>query len=154
MKKITIVCLAVLIGLSSAGLCQAAEGEILLTFEGAAVDALTLEEFLSLPQMTVKLTRTNSRGKTTTGHYTGVHWKVLAEAIGVQGARSVQVIASDGFEQVYPLEVLEAEDAVFALYKDGQPITEEEGNGKVWFCASEAYTANFWTKFIVKIVIR
>ena len=82
-----------------------------------------------------------------------MHWNVLAEAIGAQQAKAVQVIASDGFEQVYPLEVVQAADSVFALYKDGTHYRRSK-NGRVWFCASEDYTANFWTKFIVKIVVR
>jgi hypothetical protein len=153
-KKVSIVPIGILLVLCAASAGLASGGEILLTFEGAAVETMTVDEFLALPQITVELTRTNSRGKTTTGVYSGVHWNVLAEAIGAQHARAVQVIASDGFEQVYPLEVLEAADSLFALYKDGEPITQDEGAGKVWFCASESYTANFWAKYIVKIVVR
>jgi hypothetical protein len=131
-----------------------ADDEILLTFEGASVEQMTVGEFMALEQMTVELTRTNSKGKTTTGAYTGVHWKTLAEAIGAQNAQSVKVVASDGFEQAYPMEVLMAPNSLFAVYKDGEPITEEDGNGQVWFCADEEFTANYWTKFIVKIVAK
>lgn len=154
MGKATAILVLVTAVLCASSAALGAQGEILLTFEGAAVELLTLEEFLALPQLTVPLTRTNSRGKTTTGIYTGVHWKVLAEAIGAEHAKFIQVIASDGFEQVYPLDVLEAEDSLFALYKDGEPITQGDQSGKVWFCASEEFTANYWTKYIVKIVVR
>jgi hypothetical protein len=130
-----------------------ADDEILLTFEGAAAEQMTVKEFMELEQMTVELTRTNSKGKTTTGIYTGVHWKTLAEAIGAQDAQSIKVVASDGFEQAYPMEVLMAPGSLFAVYKDGEPITEEKENGQVWFCADEEFTANYWSKFIVKIVI-
>ena len=154
MKKIAFIVWLVVLMLGASFPSYAQEDAILLTFEGAQVDSITWEEFLALEQLAVELTRTNSKGKTTTGVYTGVHWNVLAEAIGAQQAKAVQVIASDGFEQVYPLEVVQAADSVFALYKDGEPITEDPKNGRVWFCASEDYTANFWTKFIVKIVVR
>ena len=126
----------------------------ILTFDGAASTELTLGEFLDLPQMTVQLTRTNSKGKTTTGIYTGVHWTELAKAIGVSNTQSVLLVASDGFEQVYPLEVLQAPDSLFALYQDGKPITQEAHNGQVWFCADGEFTANFWTKFVVKVVVK
>ncbi|HBG01249.1 MAG TPA: hypothetical protein DDW87_06725 [Firmicutes bacterium] len=130
-----------------------AHDQLLLTFEGAAVETITREEFLALEQIEVTLTRTNSRGKTTVGIYGGVRWNVLAEAIGAQDAQSIRVVASDGFEQAYSLDVLEAPGSLFALFKDGEPITEEETNGQVWFCASEDYTANYWTKFVAKIVV-
>lgn len=131
-----------------------AHSETLLTFEGAKVEQMTWEEFLALEQITVTLTRKNSKGKTTTGTYTGVHWKVLARAIGAEDAKSVKAIASDGFEQAYPLDLLEDPNSLFALYKDGEFVTEEEANGQIWFCGSEAYTANYWTKFIAKIVVK
>lgn len=139
---------------ASSKLSEADDDEILLSFEGALVEQITRREFMALEQMTVELTRTNSKGKTTTGTYTGVHWKTLAEAIGAQDEQGVKVVASDGFEQAYPIEVLMAQDSLFALYKDGEPITEEEENGQVWFCAGETFTANYWTKFIVKIVVK
>ncbi len=162
MKKIILPVLVCLLVLTGCGIPSAAlnksdaadDDQVLLTFEGADVPQLTREEFLALEQMTVSLRRTNSRGKTTTGIYSGVHWLVLAEAIGAQDAKSVRVIASDGYEQAYSLDVLQASDSLFALYKDGKPITEEDHNGKIWFCASENYTANFWAKFIVKIVVQ
>ena len=158
MKKITsiTVALVTLVLLSSLVFSSAEEyqEQILLTFKGVKQEQMTLNEFLDLKQRTVELTRTNSRGKTTAGTYTGVHWSVLAEAIGAEAAKSVQVVASDGFEQIYPLEVLQAPDSLFALYQDGKLITKEEHNGQVWFCASKEYTANYWTKFIVELVIR
>ncbi len=130
------------------------EDEILLTFEGASVEQMTRGEFLALEPLTVELTRTNSKGKTTTGTYTGVHWETLAEAIGAQDAKSVELEASDGYVQAYSMDSLKAPTSVFALYKDGEPITEEEHNGQVWFCASEDYTANYWAKFVVKITVK
>ena len=125
----------------------------LITFEGAALESMSREEFLALEQIEVTLTRTNSKGKTTVGTYSGVRWSVLAEAIGAQDANSIRVIASDGFEQAYALDVLVAAGSLFALLKDGGPLTEEETNGQLWFCAGEDYTANFWTKYIAKIVV-
>lgn len=159
MKKTAILSLVVLIvafgyGLNPVVVESSALAEQILAFEGVAVEQMTREEFLSLEQMTVELTRTNSKGKTTTGTYSGVHWKVLAAFIGAQDAKSIRVVASDGFEQAYSLDILEAPDSLFALYKDGEPITEEAQNGQVWFCASEQYTANYWTKFIVKIIVQ
>ena len=67
---------------------------------------------------------------------------------------SIEVVASDGFVKAYPLEVLEAEDSLFALYKDGEAISEEDESGQLWFCAGAAFTANYWSKYLVKIVIR
>ena len=153
MGKATAILVLVTAVLCASSAALGAQGEILLTFEGAAVESLTLEEFLALPQLTVPLTRTNSRGKTTTGIYTGVHWKVLAEAIGAEHAKFIQVIASDGFEQVYPLDVLEAEDSLSPFTKTANPLLKATRAAR-WFCASEEFTANYWTKYIVKIVVR
>mgnify|MGYP000891914622 FL=1 len=160
MKKIAILSLVVLILVFGSGLnplvveSSTLAKQVILTFEGVAVEQMTWEEFLALEQMTVELSRTNSRGKTTTGTYSGVHWKVLAPFIGAQDAKSIRVVASDGFEQAYSSDILEDPDSLFALYKDGEPITEEAQNGQVWFCASEQYTADYWAKFIVKIIVQ
>ena len=59
--------------------------EILFTIEGADKTELTMGEFLALEQCTYSITRTNSKGETTTGDYTGVKWENLAETIGVHG---------------------------------------------------------------------
>ncbi|HHX54061.1 MAG TPA: hypothetical protein GX704_04045 [Clostridiales bacterium] len=139
---------------SVSGAQPAADDEILLAFEGAESKQLTRGEFLALEQLTVELTRTNSKGETTTGTYQGVHWSVLAEAIGAEDAQSVEVVASDGFGQAYTMDVLTAADSVFALYKDGDPITEEEESGQIWFCAGNDFTANYWSKYVVKIVVK
>ena len=68
-------------------------------------------------------------------------------------AQSVTLIASDGYSQAYTMDIFSAEKSIFAIEKDREPITLEEENGQVWFCADESYTANYWTKFITKIVI-
>lgn len=161
MKKITLILSLILVLLlGSWASSSGAEGipwdpeRVLLTFEGAEIEQMTVAEFLSLEQITVHLVRTNSKGKTTTGDYTGVHWTVLSKAIGAERANSIEVVASDGFVQAYPLEVLEAEDSLFALYKDGEAISEEDESGQLWFCAGAAFTANYWSKYLVKIVIR
>lgn len=129
--------------------------EVLFTIEGAEKTELTRAEFMALEQCVFHISRTNSKGVTTTGDYSGVNWDVLCEAIGVPtDAESVTLIASDGFTQAYSMDVLYAEKSMFAIEKDGLPITEESENGQVWFCADESYTANYWTKFVTKIVIR
>ncbi len=128
--------------------------EILFTIEGAELAAMTRGEFMALQQCKYYITRTNSKGETTSGDYSGVKWGVLAEAIGApENAQSVTVIASDGFSQAYTMEILNADKSLFAIYKDGVPITEEADNGQIWFCADESFTANYWTKFMTKIVI-
>ena len=128
--------------------------EILFTIEGADKTELTMGEFLALEQCTYSITRTNSKGETTTGDYTGVKWENLAETIGApDDAQSVTLIASDGYSQAYTMDIFSAEKSIFAIEKDREPITLEEENGQVWFCADESYTANYWTKFITKIVI-
>ncbi len=128
--------------------------DILFTIEGAEKSELTCAEFLAIEQCTFHITRTNSKGKTTMGDYTGVRWDALASAVGApEDTQSVTLIASDGFSQAYSTDVLSAENSIFAIEKDGEPITEEPENGQVWFCADESYTANYWTKFITKIVI-
>ncbi|HHT91574.1 MAG: hypothetical protein QM451_12675 [Bacillota bacterium] len=154
MKKFASCILVILLTLL---ICPARSGtaqeEVLLRLEGAVLESMTREEFLALEQIEVVLTRTNSRGKTTVGTYRGVRWSELAKAIGAEEAKSIRVVASDGFEQAYTLDVLKAPGSLFALSKDGEPITEEPQNGQIWFCASEDYTANYWTKFVAKIVV-
>ncbi len=146
--------LMILFASSCAAQKTAGADEVLLTIEGAEKSELTREEFMSLEQCTYEISRTNSKGKTTTGTYKGIRWETLAEAVGApKDAKSVTVIATDGFSQGYGLDVLNAEKSMFAIQKDGEPITEEAENGQIWFCADESFTANFWTKFITKIVI-
>lgn len=116
--------------------------EVLVEIEGAQKTQLTRGEFLALEQCTYNITRTNSKGKTTTGEYSGVKWGILAEAIGApKDALSVMVIASDGFSQAYSMDILNAEKSVFAIYKDSAFITEEDENGQIWFCADENFTS-------------
>jgi len=172
MKRLTVITIAALFFLCACEFDQAAApssaavntvsgvqtdddgDDIILTFEGAEAEQMTRREFLALEQIAVELTRTNSKGVTTTGTYQGVNWKVLAEAIGAEDVQSIEVAASDGFGQAYSMDVLTAPDSVFALFKDGEPITEEEENGQIWFCASNDFTANYWTKYIVKVIVK
>lgn len=130
------------------------ENEVLLTIEGAEKTTLSRAEFLAIEQQTYHITRTNSKGETTQGDYTGVTWDSLAAAIGAPtDTKSVTLVASDGYSQAYTMDVLEAEQSLFAIEKDGAPITLEADNGQVWFCADESFTANYWTKFITKVII-
>jgi hypothetical protein len=81
-----------------------------------------------------------------------VHWTEIAKLIGVDASSDITVVASDDYEAAITSDVLNDADSLFALYQDGENI-QSEGDGRVWFCASENFTANNWTKFIVKIVI-
>lgn len=131
------------------------EDAVLFVIEGADKTQLTRGEFNALEQSTFRISRTNSKGETTTGDYTGVRWDVLSQAIGApDDAKSLTLSASDGFSQAYAMDVFRTGKSIFAIEKDGSPITEEPENGQVWFCADESYTANYWTKFISKIVIQ
>ncbi len=130
------------------------DSEILFVIEGAEKTELTRADFSAIEQYTYTISRTNSKGETTTGDYSGIAWTALADVIGAPSEiQSVTLIASDGYSQAYTLDILTTGKSIFALEKDGKPITEEAENGQVWFCADESYTANNWMKFIEKIVI-
>lgn len=130
------------------------DSEVLFVIEGAEKTELTRADFSAIEQCTCTISRTNSKGETTSGDYTGISWNALAEAIGAPSEiQSVTLIASDGYSQAYTMDILTTGKSMFAIEKDGAPITEEAENGQVWFCADESYTANNWTKFIEKIVI-
>lgn len=130
-----------------------ADTKALITCEvGGKTAALTEAEFLALPQIEKELSRTNSKGVTVKGVYKGVHWKDLAAALGADANSTVKLIASDNFEAVLTSDILNDPDSLFALYQDGSYI-KSEGDGRIWFCASENFTANNWAKYIVKIVI-
>ncbi len=121
-------------------------------FVGDEKVILTEADFLSLPQIEKTLTKTNSKGETTTGVYKGVHWTEIADFIGADATSDVVIVASDGYEMSITADMLNDPDSLFALYQDGDNI-ESEGDGRVWFCASETFTANNWVKFVTKIVI-
>ena len=121
-------------------------------FVGDKKVILTEADFLSLPQIEKTLTKTNSKGETTTGVYKGVHWTQIAEFIGADVMSDAVIVASDGYEVTITTDMLNDPDSLFALYQDGEYIASEEG-GRVWFCASENFTANNWVKYVTKIVI-
>lgn len=128
--------------------------QILILIEGADKTQITFAEFLAIEQSSYEISRTNSKGKTTTAVYSGVKWDKLAKAIGApKDVSAVTVVASDGFSQAYGLDVLNAEKSIFAMYMDEGPITQDSDKGQIWFCADESFTANYWTKYIEKIVI-
>lgn len=128
--------------------------KILFYIEGASKTQLTLAEFLALEQSAYNISRTNSKGVTTFAEYSGVKWDKLSKAIGApEDTVTVILIASDGFTQSYGLDVLNAEKSIFAIYMDKALITQEADKGQVWFCADESFPANYWTKYIEKIVI-
>lgn len=129
------------------------DDETLLTIEGANIDSMTMGEFRALEQKEFTLTRTNSKGKTTTGTYTGVQPSVLLKAIGAQDYSSIKLTASDGYEQIYTKDIMEAPDALFAILQDGAPISEDAEDGQIWFCAGEGFEANYWTKYVTKITV-
>jgi|GEM_PF-648907 len=131
----------------------AADDQVILTFEGATVEQMTMSEFKSLPMQEVELSRTNSKGETVVGVYTGVLWADLAAVIGVSSESDIKIIASDNYEMAYTPAELNAEGSIFAIAKDGEAISAADEPGKVWFCASESLTANYWGKYIVKIVV-
>jgi hypothetical protein len=121
-------------------------------FVGDQKVILTEADFLSLPQIEKTLTKTNSKGETTTGVYKGVHWTEIADFIGADAKSDAVIVASDGYEITITTDMLNDPDSLFALYQDGKNI-ESEGDGRVWFCASENFTANNWVKYVAKIVI-
>ncbi len=121
-------------------------------FVGDQKVILTEADFLSLPQIEKTLTKTNSKGETTTGVYKGVHWTDIAAFIGAEAMSDAIIVASDGYEVTITADMLNDPDSLFALYQDGEYIESEEG-GRIWFCASENFTANNWVKYVTKIVI-
>lgn len=125
---------------------------LLKCFVGDKKVTLTEEQFLALPQIEKKLKRTNSKGETVEGTYKGVHWKDLAKAIGADENSTVTFVASDKYESSATPDMLNDPDSLFALYQDGEYI-KSDGDGRVWFCVSENFTANYWAKYLVKIVI-
>ncbi len=113
---------------------------------------LSQAEFEKLAMVTKDLTRTNSKGFTTSGTYKGVQWKSFAEKFGFDSNKSARVVASDGYETIISAEMLNDADSLFAIYENGEPI-KSDGNGKTWFCVSNKYTANFWAKYVFEIVV-
>lgn len=167
MKKLlaVLLCFAMLFALAACGAEQApaeqpaeivglaADEEVILTFEGATAEQMTMGEFKALPMQEVELSRTNSKGETVVGVYTGVLWTDFAAAIGASPESNIKIIASDDYQMAYTPAELNAEGSIFAIAKDGEAISPADEAGKVWFCASESLTANYWGKYIVKIVV-
>lgn len=171
MKKLLtlLLCVAMLFAFAACGADQApadnpaetpaeivglvADEEVILTFEGASAEQMTMGEFKALPMQEVELSRTNSKGETVVGVYTGVLWTDLAAAIGASAESNISIIASDDYQMAYTPTELNAEGSIFAIAKDGEAISPADEAGKVWFCASESLTANYWGKYIVKIVV-
>lgn len=114
---------------------------------------LTKDEILSLEQIEKTLSKTNSKGETTTGTYKGVHWSVLAEHLGISADATIKCVASDGYEVVLTSDIINDPDSLFALYENGEEIKSSE-NGYVWFAASENFTANNWAKYVVEVVVQ
>lgn len=121
-------------------------------FVGDQKVLMTEADFMALPQIEKTLTKTNSKGETTTGVYAGVHWADIANFIGADTTSDVVLVASDGYEMTITSDMLNDPDSLFALYQDGEYIQSED-DGRIWFCASENFTANNWVKYIAKIVV-
>jgi hypothetical protein len=113
---------------------------------------LSKKDILVLLQIEKELTRTNSKGETTTAVYEGVHWSEIAKKLDINSKTEITLIAADGYEMKLTSEMINDPDSLFALYQDGEDIKSEE-DGRVWFCASEQYTANNWVKYVVKIIV-
>jgi hypothetical protein len=131
---------------------QSAEETLLKCFIGENKSTISEADFLALPQIEKTLTKTNSKGETTTGNYKGVHWSEIAKFIGADLLSSIVLVASDGYEVTLTSDILNDEDSLFAYYHDGVNI-ESEGDGRIWFCASENFTANNWVKYVEKLVV-
>lgn len=131
---------------------SANDATLLKCFVGDTKFTMTEADFLALPQITVTLTKTNSKGESTTGAYSGVHWTDIADFLDIDSDVSVTFVASDDYESAITSEILNDPDSLFALHQDGDYI-ESEGDGRVWFCASENFTANYWVKYITKVVV-
>jgi len=126
---------------------------LLKCFVGDQKKFLTEKDFLALPQDTQTISKTNSKGVTTTAEYKGVHFADICKAIGADPQTAkVTLVASDGFESSPTNEMLNDPQSLFSLYENGDYI-ESEGDGRVWFTCSENFTANNWVKYITKIVI-
>lgn len=124
---------------------------LLKVFVGDEKKELTEDEFNALPQIEKHLARTNSKGETFEGDYKGVHWNDLAEKLGIDPDTAVTLVASDGYEVKLTPDIMTDPDSLFAMEENGAPI-ESEGDGRIWFCASENFTANYWVKYVTKIV--
>ncbi len=125
----------------------------LFTVQANGADTVISEvEFMSLPLLELDISRTNSYGETASGTYIGVHWTEIADFVGVDENSAITVIASDGYEIKLSPEMLLDPGSIFGLYENGEYI-ESEGDGRLWFCVSENFTANNWAKYIVEIVV-
>lgn len=125
----------------------------ILTISGGTIDKLEAEEFAKLPQHTFEINRTNSKGVTVKAKYTGVKWGDLAKAIGAENATKVTLVGSDGYEQAYSIATLTTGNSLFANLQDGANISKSPLEGQVWFCADESLTANYWAKYVNKIIV-
>ena len=152
-RRLFSVALTILLAFAALGCTQTAKtSPVVLTFEGANKSQMTQAEFLALDQVTMELSRTNSKGKTTTGTYSGPLFRDVLEFAGVSEYSSILLIASDGYENEYTPDIVNDDLTFFTLTADGEQLTQESG-GPVMLCAGNQ-TANMWAKSVIKVVAK
>ena len=91
-----------------------ATGDVLLKcFVGEEKVFISEAEFLALPQIEKELTKTNSKGETTTAVYEGVHWSEIADFLDTSEQTDIVLVASDDYEMSINSDMLNDPDFPF-----------------------------------------
>ncbi len=108
---------------------------------------VTNAELEGLSVYKAKVTVKNSKGHISEQTYSGYVLKDVLEKLGLSGAKTVKVIASDGYESEVSAEDLSSEITLIAIEKD-KAVAED---GSVWLAPCSETTSGKYAKGVIEI---
>ncbi|MCQ2414495.1 MAG: hypothetical protein MJ063_00375 [Lachnospiraceae bacterium] len=108
---------------------------------------VTNAELERLSVYKAKVTVKNSKGHISEQTYSGYVLKDVLEKLGLSGAKTVKVIASDGYESEVSAEDLSSEITLIAIEKDKAAAED----GSVWLAPCSETTSGKYAKGVIEI---
>lgn len=159
MKKLAILLVVLLLGVAVIGCSQpedetpVAEPEWTISIEGVEAEPIKFTDLdaAELTQKDVEAVKKKKDGTETKENWQGVPLKEVLAAVGAADYQSVTVEASDGYAQEYSLEVINREETILGLVRNGEKLDADDGPVQM---VPTGESGNMYIKNLAKITVQ
>ncbi|HZK24792.1 MAG TPA: molybdopterin-dependent oxidoreductase [Oscillospiraceae bacterium] len=159
MKKLSLLLVVLLLSVALIG-CSQPEEETptadpawtisIVGVEAEPIDFTDLDT-AELSQKDVEAVKKKKDGTEITENWQGVPLKEVLAAVGAADYQSVTVEASDGYAQEYTLEIINREETILGLVRDGEKLDEADGPVQM---VPAGESGNMYIKNLAKITVQ
>ncbi|NLZ93979.1 MAG: molybdopterin-dependent oxidoreductase [Firmicutes bacterium] len=130
-----------------------AEPEWTISIEGVKDEPITFTDLdaAKLTQKDVEAVKTKKDGTEIKENWQGVSLKDVLDAVGAIDYQGVTVEAADGYAKDYTLEIINREETILGLVRDGEELGEEDGPVQM---VPAGESGNMYIKNLAKIIVK